>query len=91
MIEFGELNSKRFLQFHPWLRSAKSELYFFNRYYDKGIDWYLDRFDEVAVKGQTLFEKTPTYYQNANIPKRVKDAFPDMKLIISGWTRLDLG
>ena len=75
---------KRFLQFHPKLRSAKSELYFFNKHYEEGMEWYLEQFEQVAVRGLTLFEKTPTYYQNPNVPKRIFDAFPDMKLIISG-------
>ena len=48
------------------------------------MEWYLEQFEQVAVRGLTLFEKTPTYYQNPNVPKRIFDAFPDMKLIISG-------
>ena len=81
-----DLKSKqRFLQFHPKLRSAKSELYFFNKHYEElGMQWYLEQFEEVAVRGLTLFEKTPTYYQNIFVPQRIFDAFPDMKLIISG-------
>ena len=77
-------SNQRFLQFHPKLRSAKSELYFFNKHYEEGMEWYLEQFEQVAVRGLTLFEKTPTYYQNPNVPKRIFDAFPDMKLIISG-------
>lgn len=48
------------------------------------MQWYLEQFEEVAVRGLTLFEKTPTYYQNIFVPQRIFDAFPDMKLIISG-------
>lgn len=77
----------RFLQFHPLLRTpTTSELYFFNKHYDKGIDWYYKQFEGVAIHNRnlTLFEKTPTYYQNPSVPERVKKAFPDIKLIISG-------
>lgn len=80
----------RFLQFHPLLRTpVTSELYFFNKHYDEGLDWYYKQFESVAVHNRnlTLFEKTPTYYQNPNVPERVKKAFPDIKIIISGKTK----
>ena len=87
---FNVTNNFRFLQFHPLLRSAASELYFFNKHYDEGIDWYYKQFENVAVHNRnlTLFEKTPTYYQNPNVPERVKKEFPDIKLIISGLPKL---
>ena len=76
----------RFLQFHPLLRSAASELYFFNRHYDEGVGWYYKQFEHVAVHNRnlTLFEKTPTYYTNPVVPERIKKDFPNVKLIISG-------
>ena len=77
---------RRFLQFHPLLRSAASELYFFNRHYDEGVGWYYKQFEHVAVHNRnlTLFEKTPTYYTNPVVPERIKKDFPNVKLIISG-------
>lgn len=76
----------KFLQLHPQMRSP-GETYFFNKFYENGIDWYKAQFEPLTQRPNLiLFEKTPTYYTCIDCPKRVKEFDPDMKILISGKT-----
>lgn len=58
----------------------KGETYYFNRYYDRGIEFY-EQFTRNYRYGQILFEKTPTYYKNPKIPERIRQMNPDIKIL----------
>ena len=72
---FLELESKK-AQVSSW----KGETYYFNRYYDRGVEFY-DQFTRNYRYGQMLFEKTPTYYKNPKIPERIRQMNPDIKIL----------
>ena len=77
----------RFLQLHPQMRSP-GETYFFNKFYNNGIDYYKSKFEPYATKPDLiLFEKTPTYYTCIDCPQRVKELDPNMKILISGKSK----
>jgi len=65
---------------HDVTMAFKKEVHFFDSFYFKGTDWYLAHFplrDEAAQTG----EASPTYLFHPETPRRVHDAFPQVKLI----------
>ena len=75
------------LEEHPEIVISKKnfpsnkELYFFDRYYHNGFDWYHGLFDDkLAV--QNRLEITPTYLSDHRIPRRVYEYNSNMKLIV---------
>lgn len=48
---------------HPKVKVSPDheELAFFDKKWDNGIDWYLDKLPEVA-EDEIVFEKTPKYF-----------------------------
>ncbi|ACX71936.1 sulfotransferase [Methanocaldococcus vulcanius M7] len=68
----------------------KKEIHFFNKYdycekfefeenYKKGIEWYLSHFNsEKPIKG----EFSPSYFSDPLAYKRIKEHFPNIKLIV---------
>lgn len=69
------------LQLHPDIGMSKlKEPHFFDLYYDKGIEWYKDQFQDKRVLG----ESTPAYtWQHIypEVPGRMATVIPDAKLI----------
>ncbi|MFT4313493.1 MAG: sulfotransferase family protein [Candidatus Woesearchaeota archaeon] len=55
------------------------EVYFFDRYFSKGLRWYESLFSQKStVKG----EVTPIYYKYEETLKRIKSSYPHIKLIL---------
>ncbi len=88
---------------HPQILSAKGEVHFFDNpdmYTDEGgMSWYISRMP-LSKKGELVVEKTPSYFVNADVPKRIFESLPQsLKLIlivrdpitrsISDFTQLD--
>ncbi len=77
----GTTSLYRYLTEHPEIGGAsKKEVHFFDRSYDKGMDWYLAHFPrrgEFPVVG----EASPSYLFHPEVPGRVRRAVPDAKLI----------
>ena len=87
---------------HPQILPAKGEVHFFDNldiYTDKGMSWYVSRMP-LSKKGELVVEKTPSYFVNADVPKRMFESLPQsLKLIlivrdpitrsISDFTQLD--
>lgn len=66
---------------HPKIFPAyKKEIEFFDRYYDRGIDWYHQQFNH--NNGRITGEATPTYFWNPAVPGRIRAYNPDMKIIV---------
>ena len=49
--------------------------------HNKSLEWYLDQFKD-AQANQLLGEYTPTYIYDANGLLKLKETFPDVKLIV---------
>ncbi len=58
------------------------ETMFFDRNYGKGIDWYNWHFSE-CKPGQKRGEVAPTYFNHPDAPARIREQYPDCKLIVS--------
>ncbi|XP_059048608.1 heparan sulfate glucosamine 3-O-sulfotransferase 3B1 [Achroia grisella] len=69
-----------FLRLHPDVRAAGSEVHFFDKYYQKGFEWYRDKMP-TTIKGQITMEKTPSYWVTRSAPKRVYAMNPSVKLL----------
>lgn len=57
------------------------EVNFFNRKFNKGIEWYRNQMP-CSTEGQITIEKTPMYVTSVKAPIRVHSLNPNMKLII---------
>ncbi|XP_028311633.1 heparan sulfate glucosamine 3-O-sulfotransferase 3B1a [Gouania willdenowi] len=70
-----------FLRLHPDIRAVGAEPHFFDRNYDKGLEWYRELMPESA-EGQLTMEKTPSYYVTKEVPARIYTMSKDTKLIV---------
>ncbi len=73
-----------YLNQHPQiLPAAQKELHFFDLNYAQGIDWYLSQFPTKNEEKTTLTgESSPYYIFHPWVPQRVKQLFPNIKLIV---------
>ncbi|XP_029616732.1 heparan sulfate glucosamine 3-O-sulfotransferase 4-like [Salmo trutta] len=69
------------LRVHPDIRAVGNEPHFFDRNYEKGLDWYRDLMPS-TLEGQITMEKTPSYFVTNHAPKRIHTMARDIKLII---------
>ncbi|KAL2101681.1 hypothetical protein ACEWY4_003442 [Coilia grayii] len=69
------------LRVHPDVRAVGNEPHFFDRNYEKGLDWYRDLMPS-TLDGQLTMEKTPSYFVTSHVPKRIYSMAKDIKLII---------
>ena len=70
-----------FLREHPEIGvSAEKELHFFSNNYEKGVKWYEGKFKH-AERKKAIGEASPSYMYDPEVPKRIKERLPDVKLI----------
>lgn len=69
------------LKEHPDIYMARKEPHYYDRNYEKGLDWYQGFFEDYLGE-QRIGEKTATYLHYRNAPKNIKETNPDMKVII---------
>ncbi|CAL8303179.1 unnamed protein product [Merluccius merluccius] len=69
------------LRVHPDVRAVGNEPHFFDRNYERGLDWYRDLMPS-TLEGQITMEKTPSYFVTNHAPKRIHAMARDIKLII---------
>lgn len=70
---------------HPevYLTQAK-DLYFFNRYYDRGPGWYRSQFRSAQREHKIIGEVCPDYLSCAEAPERVHACLgPDIRLMVT--------
>jgi hypothetical protein len=70
---------------HPevYLSQAK-DLYFFNRYYDRGPGWYRTQFRSAQREHKIIGEVCPDYLSCAEAPERIHTALgPDVRLMVT--------
>ncbi|XP_029014963.1 heparan sulfate glucosamine 3-O-sulfotransferase 6-like [Betta splendens] len=70
-----------FLRIHPDVRAVGAEPHFFDRFYDKGLEWYRDLMPR-TLDGQITMEKTPSYFVTKEAPGRVCTMNRQTKLIV---------
>jgi len=76
----GTKSLLNYLSQHPDIFTAGIETHFFDRDYNKGLDYYSKFFD--GWNGEkAIGEKTPKYMYSSEAPKRIYELNPDMKLI----------
>jgi hypothetical protein len=70
---------------HPevFLSEAK-DLYFFSRYYDRGVDWYEQQFDRATAAHVVVGEISPDYLGSPEAPKRIAATLgPEVQLMVT--------
>ncbi|XP_068193763.1 heparan sulfate glucosamine 3-O-sulfotransferase 3B1a [Antennarius striatus] len=70
-----------FLRLHPDVRAVREEPHFFDRNYDKGLEWYRELMPK-SSEGQLTMEKTPSYYVTEEVPARIYNMSKNTKLIV---------
>ncbi|KAM5151816.1 uncharacterized protein ACMZJ9_010073 [Mantella aurantiaca] len=69
------------LRAHPDVRAVGVEPHFFDRNYEKGLEWYRDLMPR-TIEGQITMEKTPSYFVTNEAPQRIYSMAKDTKLIV---------
>ncbi len=78
----GSTSMYNYLIEHPKILPAtKKQVHFFDRYFDKGIDWYLAQFPAIRQDDITG-EATPSYLFHPLVPQLVSKFLPEVKLIV---------
>ncbi|XP_029945672.1 heparan sulfate glucosamine 3-O-sulfotransferase 3B1a [Salarias fasciatus] len=71
-----------YLRLHPDIAAASGpEPHFFNRNYDKGLEWYRSLMPK-STEHQLTIEKTPGYFISKEAPARIHAMSKSMKLIV---------
>ncbi|XP_076839282.1 heparan sulfate glucosamine 3-O-sulfotransferase 6 [Brachyhypopomus gauderio] len=70
-----------FLRVHPDVRAVGAEPHFFDRFYEKGLEWYRNLMPR-TLEGQITMEKTPSYFVTREAPRRVYAMSRHTKLIV---------
>ncbi|XP_028826966.1 heparan sulfate glucosamine 3-O-sulfotransferase 3B1 [Denticeps clupeoides] len=70
-----------FLRVHPDVRAAGAETHFFDRFYERGLDWYRSLMPR-TLEGQITMEKTPSYFVTREAPRHVYAMNRLTKLIV---------
>jgi len=85
----GTTSLYRYLIQHPSIKSATTkEISFFDRYFQKGTNWYRMNFPMKKIwmkknsRTELTGEATPTYIYHPHAPKRVYDLLPNVKIIV---------
>lgn len=69
------------LDAHPDVfMSREKELHFFDRNYERGLDWYRAQFAD-AAGARAIGEASPTYAYNDEAMPRIAEVLPDARLI----------
>jgi hypothetical protein len=78
----GTTSLYHYLTAHPDIGAAfRKEVHFFDRYYEKGMNWYLAHFPkrgEFPVVG----EASPYYLFHPDVPERAREVVPHAKFIV---------
>jgi len=76
----GTTSIRNILAQHPNVFAYPREIHFFDENYEKGIGWYKKFFENVTGE-RIITEKTPSYFYDRDVPKRIKETLPDIKLL----------
>ncbi|XP_033100390.1 heparan sulfate glucosamine 3-O-sulfotransferase 6-like [Anneissia japonica] len=70
-----------FIRLHPDVRASGPETHYFDRYYDRGEEWYRKQMPP-SLEGQVTLEKTPGYFVTEKAPERIFKMSKKTKLIL---------
>jgi hypothetical protein len=72
----------KMLESHPecFVPDCK-DIYYFDKYYQRGEEWYLRFFKQADKNAKAIGEISHGYLYDLHAPKRIHSAFPDMKII----------
>uniref|UniRef100_A0A8D0GSD4 Sulfotransferase n=1 Tax=Sphenodon punctatus TaxID=8508 RepID=A0A8D0GSD4_SPHPU len=70
-----------FIRGHPAVRALGTEPHFFDRNYQRGLDWYRSLMPR-TLETQITMEKTPSYFVTKEAPRRIFNMSRGMKLIV---------
>uniref|UniRef100_A0A6J0UIB9 Sulfotransferase n=1 Tax=Pogona vitticeps TaxID=103695 RepID=A0A6J0UIB9_9SAUR len=70
-----------FIRGHPAVRALGTESHFFDRHYDRGLEWYR-RLMPRTLESQITMEKTPSYFVTREAPRRIFSMSRETKLIV---------
>ncbi|HOU98655.1 MAG TPA: sulfotransferase [Bacteroidales bacterium] len=74
-----------YLSMHPQVKNSyKKEVHYFDKNYDKPINWYKQYFPfKFGVNDKTMIgEATPNYLYHPFVAGRIKKTIPDVKMIV---------
>ena len=80
VMKCGTSNLLCTLATHPQLYVADREVHFFDRHWDKGLDWYREHFPD---DGRVTGEKTPAYFKMKKLWPIINETLPRAKIILS--------
>ncbi|XP_065268577.1 heparan sulfate glucosamine 3-O-sulfotransferase 2 [Emys orbicularis] len=70
-----------FIRVHPEVRAVGTEPHFFDRHYERGLEWYRSLMPR-TLSSQITMEKTPSYFVTKEAPRRIFNMSRDTKLIV---------
>uniref|UniRef100_A0A8C6ZT24 Sulfotransferase n=1 Tax=Nothoprocta perdicaria TaxID=30464 RepID=A0A8C6ZT24_NOTPE len=70
-----------FIRVHPDVRALGTEPHFFDRNYERGLEWYRSLMPR-TLDSQITVEKTPSYFVTKEAPRRIFNMSRDTKLIV---------
>ncbi|CAI5456119.1 unnamed protein product [Caenorhabditis angaria] len=70
-----------FLKINPLVKAPGPEVHFFDKNFNKGLEWYREQMPE-TMNGELTIEKSPAYFHSKNAPERIKMLNPNTKIII---------
>ncbi|CAN9505649.1 unnamed protein product [Ophioblennius macclurei] len=70
-----------YMRLHPNIVAAGPEIHFFDRYIDRGMDWYREKMPKSA-KSQLTLEKTPAYFITKEAPDLIYSMSKSIKLFL---------
>jgi len=76
----GTNSLREYLRSHPDIYIPPGEVHYFDKNYEKGIEWYLKFFDN-AKDNQLIGEKTPNYMYKKEIAEKIFKLNNKIKLI----------
>lgn len=65
---------------HCFVPSVK-DIYFFDRHYHRGLDWYLSFFDEAPPRARAVGELSHDYLYSPEAARRIARDLPDVRLL----------
>lgn len=66
---------------HPDIFVARYETHFFDRNYERGVDWWEETHFSEYNGERAIGEKTATYLHDPEVPRRIADIIPEVKLV----------
>ncbi|XP_014784600.1 nuclear transcription factor Y subunit gamma [Octopus bimaculoides] len=70
-----------YLRLHPDMKGTGPEPHFFDKHYDRGLEWYRKKMP-ATIEGQMTIEKTPSYFITKDVPRRIYNMSKEMKILI---------